>query len=163
MQPSHQKAILTAMLDPGFYPHRVKSIARRETHISTVFLTGPYVYKVKKPVNLGFLDFTSLEKRTHYCKQEVILNRRLASGVYLDVVPITCREGKYALSGIGETVESVVKMRQLNDTDAMLPHLQQGSAGGCQDQGTGRSADRFLRPHATRRPAGIDRQTRLGG
>ena len=126
MPVNHQKAILAAMMNPTFYPHRVDAIARRETHISTVFLTGPFVYKVKKPVNLGFLDFTSLAKRTHYCRQEVVLNRRLASGVYLDVVPITCREGKFALNGSGETMESVVKMRQLNEADAMLPRLQRG-------------------------------------
>lgn len=127
MPPNHQKAVLAAMMAPGFYPHRVEAISCRETHISTVFLTGPYVYKVKKPVNLGFLDFTSLEKRTHYCRQEVMLNRRLASNVYLGVVPITCREGNYALNGTGETVESVVKMRQLSEADAMLPRLQQGA------------------------------------
>jgi len=125
MQTNHQKEILTAMLNPGFYPHRVDTIARCETHISTVFLTGSYVYKVKKPVNLGFLDFTSLEKRTHYCRQEVSLNRRLASGVYLDVLPITRQKSGYALSGNGETVERVVKMRQLNEADAMLPRLQE--------------------------------------
>ena len=124
MRANHQKNILTAMMDPGFYPHRVDTIARHETHISTVFLTGPYVYKVKKPVNLGFLDFTSLEKRTHYCRQEVHLNRRLTSGVYLGVLPITQQKNGYALSGSGETVETVVKMRQLSESDAMLQRLQ---------------------------------------
>ena len=125
MRANHQKAILTAMMDPGFYPHRVDTITCLETHISTVFLTGPYVYKVKKPVNLGFLDFTSLEKRTHYCQQEVSLNRRLSTGVYLDVLAITWQKGGYTLNGTGEIIETVVKMRQLNEADAMLPQLQQ--------------------------------------
>lgn len=125
MRAKHQKAILAAMMDPGFYPHRVDTITRRETHISTVFLTGAYVYKVKKPVNLGFLDFTSLARRFHYCRQEVVLNRRLSSDVYLDVLPITCRADRYVLNGTGETVEPVVKMRQLNEADAMLPCMQQ--------------------------------------
>lgn len=124
MRANHQKNILTAMMDPGFYPHRVDTIARHETHISTVFLTGPYVYKVKKPVNLGFLDFTSLKKRTDYCRQEVHLNRRLSDGVYLGVLPITRQKSGYALGGSGETVETVVKMRQLIELDAMLPRLQ---------------------------------------
>jgi aminoglycoside phosphotransferase family enzyme/predicted kinase len=125
MRANHQKAILTAMMDPGFYSHRVDTIVRHETHISTVFLTGPYVYKVKKPVNLGFLDFTTLEKRRRYCRQEVSLNRRLASDVYLGVLPVTLQQSGYTLNGSGETVETVVKMRQLSEADAMLPCLQQ--------------------------------------
>ena len=125
MPNNHQKAILAAMMDPGFYPHRTGTINRRETHISTVFMTGPYVYKVKKPVNLGFLDFTGLDQRAHYCRQEINLNRRLSTDVYLEVLPITHQEGTYALNGNGETVETVVKMRQLREADAMLPRLQQ--------------------------------------
>ena len=121
---NHPKAILTAMMDPGFYPHRADAIARQETHISTVFLTGAYVYKVKKPVNLGFLDFSSLEKRTRYCQREVSLNRRLSTGVYLDILPVTWQAGGYALNGTGQVVETVVKMRQLDEADAMLPRLQ---------------------------------------
>ena len=126
MPSDHQKAILTAMLAPGFYPHRVDAVARLETHISTVFLTGPYVYKVKKPINLGFLDFTRLDRRTYYYHQEVSLNRRLSTGVYLDVLPITLqKDASYALNGDGDTVESVVRMRQLSESDSMLQRLRQ--------------------------------------
>ena len=126
MPSDHQKAILTAMQAPGFYPHWVDAIARLETHISTVFLTGPYVYKVKKPVNLGFLDFTRLDRRTYYCHQEISLNRRLSTGVYLDVLPVTWQKGApYVLNGGGDTVESVVRMRQLNESDSMLQRLRQ--------------------------------------
>ena len=81
------------MEKPNFYPHPVSGIEQRETHISKVFLTGDYVYKIKKPVNLEFLDFTTLEKRRYYCRQEVILNRRLTQNVYLDVVAITFKDG----------------------------------------------------------------------
>jgi len=119
---NHQAEIFQAMQQPAFYPHSAKSIRQVETHISKVFLTGDFVYKIKKAVKLGFLDFTTLEKRKHFCKQEIILNRRLASDVYLDVIPITFHEGRYSLSGPGTTVEYAVKMRQLSD-DCAMPHL----------------------------------------
>ena len=84
-----------------------------ETHISLVFLTGNHVYKIKKPVNFGFLDFTSLEKRRHFCEQEVKLNRRLAEDLYEGVVRITDQQGRIALEGPGETIEHAVKMKQI--------------------------------------------------
>lgn len=110
------------MEKPNFYPHPVSSIEQRETHISKVFLTGDYVYKIKKPVNLEFLDFTTLEKRRYYCRQEVILNRRLTHNVYLDVVAITFKDEKYYLSESGNPVEYAVKMPQLPDNRSMV-HL----------------------------------------
>lgn len=121
---NHQVKILEAMTHPGFYPHPVKSIERVETHISTVFLTGPFVYKIKKPVDLGFLDFTTLEKRQHYCRQEVALNRRLSRGVYMETLPITAQRGGYTLSGPGVPVEFAVKMHQLAETDSMQQRLK---------------------------------------
>ena len=77
MGKNHQAEILETMMQADFYPHPVERVEQRETHISTVFLTGSFVYKIKKPDDLGFLDFTSLEKRQHYCLQEIALNRRL--------------------------------------------------------------------------------------
>lgn len=124
MEKNHQAKIIEAMMHPGFYPHPVESIERRETHISTVFLTGSFVYKIKKPVDLGFLDFTSLEKRQYYCLQEVALNRRLSHGVYIDAVPITHRDRTYTLGGSGATVEFAVKMHQLAETDSMQQRLK---------------------------------------
>ena len=97
----------------------MESIHRRDTHISTVFLTGAFAYKIKKPVDLDFLDFSSLEKRRQYCLQEVALNRRLSSGVYIDAVPINHDGSKYTLGGSGTTVEFAVKMHQLAETDSM--------------------------------------------
>jgi aminoglycoside phosphotransferase family enzyme/predicted kinase len=110
---NHQDKIFEAMSRPEFYPHPVSNIEQRETHISHVFLTGDYVYKIKKPVNLDFLDFTTLKKRCYYCRQEVILNKRLSHNVYLDAVPINLKEGKYRVNGPGIPVEYAVKMRQL--------------------------------------------------
>jgi aminoglycoside phosphotransferase family enzyme len=108
---NHQAVVELAFNNPEFYPHRVGSIQLEETHISKVLLTGRFVYKVKKQGNLGFLDFSTLEKRHHYCKQKILLNRRLSRYVYPDVVAITREPGGYALDGPGETVEYAVKMR----------------------------------------------------
>jgi aminoglycoside phosphotransferase family enzyme/predicted kinase len=119
-----QEEIFQAMAKPEFYPHPVTVIEKRETHISKVFLTGAYVYKIKKPVNLEFLDFTTLEKRRHFCQQEVVLNRRLAHDVYLDVVPIMFDAGRYHLTGSGDAVEYAVKMRQLPQERSMVRLLR---------------------------------------
>jgi aminoglycoside phosphotransferase family enzyme/predicted kinase len=121
-----QAEIFRAMERPDFYPHPVTTVRQRETHISKVFLTGTYVYKIKKPVNLEFLDFTTLPKRLHFCHQEVILNRRLTRNVYLDVVPITFKDGRYDLAGLGSPVEYAVKMRQLPEDSSMVRLLRRG-------------------------------------
>lgn len=118
-----QDEIFQAMADPDFYPHPVKVVRQRETHISRVFLTGEFAYKVKKEVNLGFVDYGSLEKRLHFCRQETELNRRLSSGVYLGVVPITRDHGRFALAGAGVPVEYAVQMRQLPDAEMMVRQL----------------------------------------
>ena len=99
-----------------------------ETYISYVFLAGDYVYKVKKPVDYGYLDFTTLEKRGFYCQREVELNRRLCPDIYLGVIPIMRVGDKYFLDGIGEpflkgeVVEYAVKMKRLPQ-DRMLDAL----------------------------------------
>ena len=121
-----QTALLSALSNPDFYPHPVGTIQVEETHISRVFLTGDFVYKMKKPVDFGFLDYTTLGKRHHYCKQEVLLNNRLSANVYLEVVSITEEPGGYALNGLGKPVEYVVKMRQLPKEKTMLRLLRRG-------------------------------------
>jgi aminoglycoside phosphotransferase family enzyme/predicted kinase len=121
---NHQDQIFEAMSRPEFYPHAVSGIEQRETHISHVFLTGDYVYKIKKPVNLDFLDFTTLKKRYYYCRQEVILNKRLSHNIYLDVVSINLKDGKYYLNGPGIPAEYAVKMRQLPADRSMLNMLK---------------------------------------
>jgi hypothetical protein len=107
--PSLQKALL----NPEIYPDLPKEVRFIETHISLLFLTGNHVYKVKKPVDFGFLDFTSLEKRKYFCEQEVSLNRRLSSEIYLGVVKITRNQGRILLDGSGEVLEYAVKMKQI--------------------------------------------------
>jgi aminoglycoside phosphotransferase family enzyme len=110
--------LIRALTAPSAYPHPAP-VECRQTHASAVFLVGELVYKVKKPADLGFLDFTTLAKRRHFCEEEVRLNRRLAPGVYLGVVPITLAGAGVAMEGEGEPVEWAVKMRRLPD-DATL-------------------------------------------
>ncbi|MFQ6023914.1 MAG: AAA family ATPase [Acidiferrobacterales bacterium] len=94
------------------YDHEVRRFAVIETHISWVLLTGPYAYKIKKPVDLGFLDFSTLDKRRFYCHEELRLNRRLAPRHYVDVIAITGTPQAPALNGEGPVIEYAVKMVQ---------------------------------------------------
>jgi len=102
-----------ALLNPKIYPDHPKEVGFLETHISLLFFTGNHVYKVKKPVDFGFLDFTSLEKRKFFCVQEVNLNRRLSPEIYLGVVKITKDGDQILLDGRGEVFEYAVKMKQI--------------------------------------------------
>ena len=101
-----------ALLDPKCYPHAVEKVELHETHISWVFVAGPYAYKVKKPVALGFLDFSTLEARRHYCEEELRLNRRFAPELYQDVVEIrgTCEAP--CIGGTGALVDYALRMRR---------------------------------------------------
>jgi len=112
-------ALKKALLKPGIYPDRPQEVRFLETHISLLFLTGNHVYKVKKPVDFGFLDFTSLQKRKYFCEQEVKLNRRLAPDLYLGVVEIKDEQGQTSLEGRGEIVEYAVKMKQIPEERLM--------------------------------------------
>lgn len=82
------------LLKPSVYPHHVDEVEHIETHISHIFLAGEYAYKVKKSLNLGFLDFSTLEARKHFCAEEVRLNSRLARDIYIDVVSIICNDDR---------------------------------------------------------------------
>jgi aminoglycoside phosphotransferase family enzyme len=108
-----------ALLQPEIYPDRPPRVRLMETHISLLFLTGNHVYKIKKPVNFGFLDFTSLEKRKFFCEEEVKLNRRLSPGIYLGVVRITKEGDRIHLEGKGQPVEYAVKMEQIPEERLM--------------------------------------------
>ena len=91
----------------------------RETHMSWVFLAGEKVYKLKKPIRLSYLDFSSLEKRHAACEAEFTLNRRLASDVYLSVTPLTRSQGRLSIGGPGEIVDWLVVMRRLDETGTL--------------------------------------------
>jgi aminoglycoside phosphotransferase family enzyme/predicted kinase len=121
--------LLELLSQPAAYPYPVEEVEVRQTHISAVFLAGPYVYKVKKPVNLGFLDFSTLEKRRHFCEQEVTLNRRLAPSVYRGVVPVVRSSRGIHFEGEGEVVEWAVKMERLPEEATLLERLRRGAVG----------------------------------
>ncbi len=93
--------LVEALSRPEAYPHPASDIVVHHTHISVVFLAGPYAYKIKKPLDLGFLDFTTLEKRRRFCLEEVRLNARLAPGAYLGVVPVVARDGEVRIGSEG--------------------------------------------------------------
>lgn len=115
-----------ALRDPACYPHPVNRIELIETHISWLLLTGPYAYKLKKPVGLGFVDFTTLARRRHFCDEELRLNRRLAPDLYLDVVPITGTPQAPRIGGDGEAIEYAVRMRQFAQEDLLDRRLAEG-------------------------------------
>jgi len=118
-----QPQMLESLLHVNFYPHRPATVEFLQTHISYIFIAGDFVYKIKKPVNFGFLDFTSLEKRKYYCEEELRLNKRLAPSIYLDVVPIAKdAQDNITLNGRGKVVDYAVLMKKL-PLDKMLKTL----------------------------------------
>ncbi len=100
-----------------------------ETHISWLFLDGESVYKIKKPANFSFLDFSTLEKRKFYCEEEVRLNKRLCKDLYLGVVEINEHDGRLSFGGSGSVLDYAVKMRQLPDEKRMDLLLKKGEVG----------------------------------
>jgi hypothetical protein len=117
------QALIAALQNPALYPHPVDAFQVIETHISWVLLTGPYAYKIKKPVNFGFLDFTELAAREHFCKEELRLNQRLTHDLYLEVLPINGNLEAPQLNGDGPAIEYVLKMRQFPQ-DQLLGEVQ---------------------------------------
>jgi uncharacterized protein len=111
------------------YHDPVDSVEMRQTHISLVFLAGRVAFKIKKPVDLGFVDYTTLERRRHFCDEEVRLNRRLAPSVYLGVVPVTRDGSQIRMDGAGTVVEWAVKMERLADSATLGAHLERGDVG----------------------------------
>jgi aminoglycoside phosphotransferase family enzyme len=119
-----QKQVVEALMKPEAYDEETGQIELVQTHISFVFLTRNSVYKVKKAVDLGFLDFTTLEKRRFFCEKELELNRRLCGDMYLEVVPIN-RSNTIKIKGEGETVEYAVKMKRMPQEKMMSKLLEE--------------------------------------
>jgi uncharacterized protein len=137
-------ALIEQMLQPGFYPHAVtEPIQLVQTHISYVLLTGNYAYKLKKPANFGFLDFFTLEKRQHFCQEELRLNQRGAAELYLEVLPVTQVGEQYHLDGIGEPVEYVLKMRQFPQESLFSKLFEQGKLNETHLEELGRVVARY--------------------
>jgi uncharacterized protein len=110
-----QEEIIAFLCDPRSYSYHPKRVHFVQTHASYVFLASPYVFKVKKNVNFGFLDFSSLKNRRYYSEREVTLNRRLCPDIYLGVIPISLSVGKLTFGKGEKVVEYAVKMRKLQD------------------------------------------------
>jgi len=147
------QALLNALQNPAMFDHDVESFQLIETHISWVILTGPYAYKIKKPMDFGFLDFTTLEKRKHFCQEELRLNRRLAPELYLDLLPLYGDENNPSFTGEGEVQEYVIKMRQFSQDHLLNNLLAQGEL--TRDH-IGEVADQVADFHARTEVAGAD-------
>ncbi|HPF58619.1 MAG TPA: AAA family ATPase [Candidatus Competibacteraceae bacterium] len=116
-----QSALITALLRPDCYPYPATAVEHMQTHISHLLLAGDYAYKIKKPVNLGFLDFTSLEHRQYYCQQELRLNKRLAPDLYLDCLTIG-GDVTHPVFGLEPAIEYAVRMHRFPQ-DARLDRV----------------------------------------
>jgi uncharacterized protein len=116
-----------ALLDAACYAHPAPVIEKLETHISWVVLTGSYAYKLKKPIKLPFLDFSTLEARRRCCEEELRLNRRLAAGIYLDVVEIRGSPASPRIGGSGALVDYAVRMRQFPQDALASRMLERGT------------------------------------
>jgi hypothetical protein len=134
-------ALINALLSPDVYSHPVAEVRLIETHISWILLAGDYAYKIKKPVNLGFLDFSTLEKRHFFCDKEVTLNQRLEPDIYLDTLPITGSNNAPEIGGNGSVLEWTVRMRAF-PSDATLDHEPE-----IRDEQIDAIADRIARFH----------------
>jgi len=121
-----ENTLIQALQDPALYNHPVNEFRVIETHISQVILTGDYAYKIKKPMDFGFLDFSTLERRKHFCEEELRLNRRLAPNLYLEVLPITGTPEKPCLGGSGEAFEYAIRMRQFNQDELFDKRQERG-------------------------------------
>lgn len=168
MSTSHDEAarsvqLIDALQDINCYPHPVAHLQRLETHASWVILTGEHVYKFKKPVNLGFLDYSTLEKRHRACLEELRLNRMLAPLLYLDVVPVTGSVDRPRINGEGQVIEYAVHMRQFEQASQFDRLLAAGRLG---NRELDEAADYIAAFHATtpvmtlQQPYGLPADTR---
>ena len=109
-----QSDLFEKLKNPKVYGPNVRSVDSIQTHISFIALTGANAYKIKKEVNFGFLDFSTLKKRKYFCEEEIRLNRRLCPDIYLEVLPITKKNNHITLDGSGEIIEYTVKMKEFS-------------------------------------------------
>jgi aminoglycoside phosphotransferase family enzyme/predicted kinase len=148
-EPNLQEELLRFLSNPASYPHRPQQVKVIQTHASLVFLVPPFVYKIKKPVDFGFLDYSSLEKRRQFCEREIELNRRLCPGTYLGVVSITVENNRLAFSGNGKVIEHAVKMRKLPERGFLDKLVERGAVG---PRDLDRIVETLRRFYQTRRP-----------
>lgn len=138
--------LIDGLARPCAFPFAVDTVEVRQTHISAVFLAGDVVYKLKKPVNLGFVDFRTLARRRHFCEEEVRLNRRLAPHVYEGVVPVAQTAQGPRFEAEGSVIDWAVKMRRLPDAATLEAHVARGDVDAAALR---RLAERLARFYAT--------------
>ncbi|MCD6569463.1 MAG: hypothetical protein J7L53_02045 [Deltaproteobacteria bacterium] len=119
-----QAELIKHMEDPDSYTEKPRSITLIQTHISWVFIGDEYVYKIKKPVNFGFLDFSSLEKRRFYVGEELRLNKRFSPDIYLDALPISEEKGSFVIGDSSNIIEYALKMKRINEEDMLYKLLE---------------------------------------
>src|SRR5210317_1332721 len=117
--------LIKNLLKPECFPHPVSELRVIETHIAWLITTGEYVYKIKKPVNFGFLDFTTLEQRRFYCEEELRLNQRMSSDLYLEVVTICGSEEHPRIAQTDSPLEYAVKLRQFEGGQLLSDLIEQ--------------------------------------
>lgn len=143
------------LLNPACYPDITTTVMHRQTHISHLFLTDQYVYKIKKAVDFGFLDFTTLEKRRFYCHEELRLNRRLSPDIYLAVVAVyRNKDGALNLSGNGQIYDYAVKMRRLPEERMLSVLLATGQVSEADIDAVAETVARFHAKAEQADPAG---------
>ena len=124
--------VVSALLKTSAYPEPTSTVEVLQTHVSFLFITDTLVYKVKKPVDFGFLDFTTLDRRRFYCDEEVRLNRRLCPDIYLGVVEVRETRDGAAFCGDGKIIDYAVKMKRL-PAERMLDRLLREDKVGAED------------------------------
>jgi len=137
--------LVRRLLDPAAYPVPAEKVALVQTHISCIFLVGPRAYKVKKPINLGFLDYSTLELREHFCRREVELNRRLAPDLYLGVEPIVETSQGVRVGADGAPQEWCVVMQRLPEERLLSSRLTAGDVNPDQIRAVARQVAAFHR------------------
>jgi len=123
---THSK-LVESMMKPEFYPHAPGTVELIQTHISFIFIAGDLVYKVKKAVDFGFLDFTTLEKRRFYVSEELRLNKRFSPDVYRDILPISEVDRSLILGDTSNIVEYALKMKRINEDQMLYKLLEAGN------------------------------------
>lgn len=118
--------LIEFLLTPSSYKFNPRKVTHIQTHISDVFIVSPYVYKIKKPVDFGFVNFSTLDKRRYYCGKEVELNKRLCD-IYLGVIEISKLKGKYVFGHGDKTIDYAVKMKKLSDKYFLINLLKKGN------------------------------------
>jgi len=132
-------ALIDSLMSPGAFVHPVTSVELIETHISWVILADEYVYKIKKPVRLDFLDFTELDRRKFYCEEEIRLNKQWAPDIYLDVVPICLHEGQPQFAITGKPIEYAVRMRRFDQAMRLDAQMERGELSAADMKELGRN------------------------